>query len=385
MLEIDIKPKAKGKSKLRAVKVDAEKNVIPKGDSRKPRWWRVNLGKKLTGTRKQRRFFDTEAEANEFIRQTEDATRERGKSAFDIPQALAVEAIALSKQLQKHGVGLTDAVNFFLKNAPIKGKKTVNELLPEYLLTKKDADYRYAQKTALGVFAADFGTKPIASIFAPALEKWFKEKKWEALNEGNYMRDCSMFFRWAVRKDYLAANPLDKIPRPHVERKMPEIFTVEETAKVLNAAYANRDLNLLSMYALGFFSGIRIEEIERMKWEMVDWEEGEIRLPSAITKTGMPRNIEISTALRAAIGSDALSSGEIVPPVNLRLRREKLLILAGVENRRNVLRHSFASYHAAKHRDPGLLQLILGQQTPSVLFKHYINAVRRTDAERYFR
>lgn len=124
------------KSRLKPVKVDADKRIIPKGDSRKPRWWRVNVGKKFTGTSKQRRFFDTEADAVDFIRATEDAARERGKSAFNIRQALALEAMELSKQLQPHGVSLTEAVKFFLRNAPIGGKKTVQDLIPEYLKTK---------------------------------------------------------------------------------------------------------------------------------------------------------------------------------------------------------------------------------------------------------
>ena len=157
------------------------------------------------------------------------------------------------------------------------------------------------------------------------------------------------------------------------------------TCKGGKAASVNKGLNLLPMYSLGFFSGIRIEEIERMRWEMIDWSEGEIRLPATITKTRRPRTVEILPALRVAIEADAVTSGEIVSPVNLRLRREELLRLAGVKAKRNGLRHSFATYHAAKHRDPGSLQMMLGQQTPSVLFKHYIAAVRRTDAERYFK
>src|SRR5262249_49718475 len=160
------------KSRLKAVKVDSKKKVIPKGDTRKPRWWRVNIGKKFTGTTKQRRFFSSEAEANEFIRQTDTASQERGKAAFGIPSALAIEAVELSKQLQPHGATLTQAVTFFLRNAPIAGRKTVNELMPEYLRTKKKPAYRRAQEISLKVFAKDFGLKPVAGIFAPALEKW---------------------------------------------------------------------------------------------------------------------------------------------------------------------------------------------------------------------
>jgi integrase len=384
MLEFDIKPPYRAKSRLKAVKVDARKKIIPKHDSRKPRWWRVSVGKKFTGTSKQRRFFETEAEANKFIRETEGATRERGQSAFDIPQSLAVEAIELSKQLASSKASLTDAVRFFLKNAPLAGKKTVSDLIPIYLRTKKEGNYRDAQEIALGVFARDFGTKPIASIFAPALEKWFQQKRWNPLNESNYMRDLSMFFRWAEVKDYAAGNPFDKITRPKVPRKTPEIFTVEEAEKLLGAAFAYPDLGLLPMYALGFFAGIRIEELIRMKWEMIDWDEREIRLPGEITKTGEPRNPDISPTLKAALCDTAPSAGEIVSPINLRLRRKKLHTLAGVTSKRNALRHSFATYHAAKYRKPQDLQVLLGQETPSVLFKHYITAVRKKDAERFF-
>jgi integrase len=127
-----------------------------------------------------------------------------------------------------------------------------------------------------------------------------------------------------------------------------------------------------------------MEELERMKWEMVDYEEGELRLPGEITKTGAPRNISIDPALKAILALCLAKEGNIVSPKNLRLRKERLLKLAKVSSKRNALRHSFSTYHAAKHRNPGALQLILGQETPSVLFKHYIAAVRQADAELYF-
>jgi len=378
------KPPRKPKARLRAVKVDSAKKLIPKGDSRKPSWWRVNVGKRFTGTTKQRRFFDTEADAIEFINETEKAAKKRGKSAFEISNALAVEALELSKQLAAHGSSLTDAVHFFLRNAPLVGKKTVTELIPVYLRTKTEPTYRRAQKISLGVFAKDFGKKPIAGIFAPVLEKWFERKKWNPLNARNYMRDLSMFFRWAEMSDYVAGNPFDKILRPTVARKVPEIFTVEEARKLLEAAYSNQALGLLPMYAVGLFSGVRVEEIGRMQWQMIDWKEGEIRLPGEITKTGMPRNVDIFPALRAALEQGAPKTGVIVSSKALRYRRDRLLELAAITKKRNALRHSFASYHAAKYRNPGALQLLLGQETPSVMFKHYINATRKTDAETYF-
>jgi hypothetical protein len=75
---------------LKAVKVDALKHVIRKGDPTPPRWWLVSVGKRLTGTRKIRRFFPTEKWAKEFISDVITAAEERGRLAFAIPQGLAV-------------------------------------------------------------------------------------------------------------------------------------------------------------------------------------------------------------------------------------------------------------------------------------------------------
>jgi integrase/recombinase XerD len=147
------------------------------------------------------------------------------------------------------------------------------------------------------------------------------------------------------------------------------------------------------MYALCLFSGIRIEEIAKVRWEWIVWGEGEIRLPGfyvcedqktvRITKNGQPRNIPISKALKAWIPKRG-EGGLVVYPKNLRKRREAVAEAAGVAGKRNALRHSFASYHAAKHRDPGLLQMILGHETSSVMFRHYITAVKGADAKRFF-
>jgi integrase len=371
------------KTKLKAVKVDAQKRVIH-GNAAKPRWWRVSIGKRYTGTKKTRKFFDTKAGADDFIAETERSRKEKGRAAFGIPMRLQLEAMELASRLEAHGASLTDAVTFFLRHKGNGARRTFSELMPDYLATKANPRYRRAQEISLNVFARRFGSVPVDSIFAPAIEQWFATKNWNPLNRVNYHRDLSMFFRWLHLHDHIGQNPMRKVSRPKVQQAAPDIFTVAEVETLLKTANEHKELGLLPMYAIALFSGVRIEEIGRMNWEMVNWSEGEIRLPSAITKTNQPRNIEICDALRSWIGTHAPVTGLIVSPVNLRLRREKLFALAKVSKRRNALRHSFASYHAALFRDPGALQLLLGQQTPNVLFKHYIQAVSRADARAFF-
>src|SRR4029077_18381714 len=123
---------------------------------------------------------------------------------------------------------------------------------------------------------------------------------------------------WAKLHGHVTDNPCDKVRRPKVTRSVPAIYTVDEVNRLLNAAQAHPELGLTKMYAVGFFAGIRIREMVRMTWGMIDWEEGEIRLPPHVTKTGSPRNIDIFDPLRAWIGGDEKASGgAIVSPVNL--------------------------------------------------------------------
>lgn len=364
--------------------MDRFKRIIPKGSAAKPHWWLVTVGRRFTGTTKIRRFLTTEKKAKQFIADTIAAAEERGRLAFAIPQGLAVEAMELEKELVPHNATLTEAVRFFLCHAATTAGQTVAKLLPSYLETKANPEYRKDQKFSLRLFANEFGQTPINTIQAPAIEKWLKSKNWNPLNMRNHLRDVAMFFKWAKFHGHVAENPCEKIRRPKVARSTPVIFTVDEVRRLLETAAENPHLELLPMLAICFFSGVRVAEVQRMRWEMIDFAEGEIRLPGQITKTRSPRNIEIFAPLRWWLGANPPKEGEIVSKAKLRFRRKELFRLAAVPRKRNGLRHSFASFYSAKFRDPGALQLLLGQETPSVMFKHYIAATKRSDAIAFF-
>ena len=233
------------RSNLRAVKVDAHKRIIPKGSPTKPHWWRVTVGKRWTGTKKIRRFFQSEKAANEFIAETIAASQKRGRLAFAMPQKLMVEAMELAQQLESRGATLTEAVTFYLRHTRTTGQRTLNELLPDYLRTKANPSYRQAQEISLRLFAKEFGNKPLTIISPSAIEEWLERKNWKPLNAGNHLRDISMLFNWARLKDFVAENPCNKIKRPKVPRTVPVIFTVDEAERLLRTAMENKELELL--------------------------------------------------------------------------------------------------------------------------------------------
>ena len=60
-------------------------------------------------------------------------------------------------------------------------------------------------------------------------------------------------------------------------------------------------------------------------------------------------------------------------------------ISAGItECPENGLRHSFGSYHLAKHGNANALALEMGHTTTKEIFAHYRELVRPEDAERYW-
>jgi integrase len=289
----------------------------------------------------------------------------------------------LAKELDPFKVSLTHAVHFYIRHAPKLNNVRVNEVIPTYLKRKENDTYRKAQSVSLNVFARDFGNKAISSIVHGTLQSWFDKQGWEPLNQRNYMRDIGMFFKWCKNNDFCMVNPMERVVRPRVKIKTPQIYTVDEAECLLTIAKEHPELKLQEFVAFAFFTGIRVEELEKMTWDMVVWQQAEVCLPETVTKTHRPRMIPIIDALRSWV-PEAQRTGPLFDKTNLRNRKEALFNLAGFEAKKNAFRHTFASYHAAHHRNFSELQMILGQRTPSILFTHYVAATRREEAARFF-
>ncbi|SRR5579862_109648 len=344
----------------------------------------------LENGKRARRHFHTAPEAETFAEKIKTLKENQGTAGFSISDRLRVEAQECIERLEKAGATLTMATDFYLEYAvPAGGKKTVeqaaNEYLDEKLRNNADPNYIKNQRTALRVFWRDFPERTVNSIFRHDIESWLAGKDWQPLNRRNYIRDVSMFFEYAVGKELCPANPLSKIPRPTVRTKTPDIFTVEQTERLLKVAEAHPNLGMLPVVALGLFAGLRICELLRLDWSAVKMEDEHIVLgPEVVKRITVPRNVDIQPVLAAWLRPYLKTNGPVVP-TGFRRRRDALCKLMELEDwPDNGLRHSFASYHLVKLDSAPLTQLQMGQQTASVLFKHYRQVVSRKDAERYW-
>ncbi len=369
--------------------------------------WVVDLGR-IEG-RRQRKYFKDKKSAEQYLESKAVEKERHGSSALQIPDFLRKEAMECHARLQKVGASLQRATEFYLEYGDNGSfQKTLDEAISEFLHFKRldqnrDESYVGKLKIALDVFSRDFPGRAVKTILSSECEKWLRSKNWKPLNRRNYIRDLNIFFNWAEKKEIIGRNPFRTITKPTVKIETPTIFTTAEAKSLLHHAKANEADGLLPFVCLGLFAGIRVCELVRMDWKDVVMEEKLIHIrPEVAKKKAIPRTIDISDNLEKWLLLCVKESGPLVPR-NLRDKRDRLYRKSGIkspragegdekanggesetEERRNPFRHSFASNYLVQHEDPGKTQLQMGQQTPSVLFKHYRQVVTKKQAAAYW-
>lgn len=138
----------------------------------------------------------------------------------------------------------------------------------------------------------------------------------------------------------------------------------------------------LPVVALVLFGGLRRSEAEALEWSEISGEFIEVKAHKA--KTRKRRLIAISPQLAVWL-KVAREIGGTLPAVNYADKLKLILKKAGLRDEwsQNALRHSFASYHFAKHKNENETAALMGN-SPQMVFEHYREIVRPADADKFF-
>jgi integrase len=138
-------------------------------------------------------------------------------------------------------------------------------------------------------------------------------------------------------------------------------------------------MDLASIIAVGCFGGVRPEESGRMTWDMLDFKRKHIDLPAEITKAGERRIVDMPDNLVEWLLACRKESGPLLP-VNFRRKRWALCReMSWKEWPDDILRHSYGSYHLAKHRNAALTAEQMGHKNARMLYAHYREVVKDSD------
>jgi len=152
---------------------------------------------------------------------------------------------------------------------------TLETLMVKYLrlaergLAETTLSYR---KSVFRRFLAHVGDGPILTLTPEQVEDYLLTSP-SNHNFNKQRTEIMRLFSWALRRQMVPHNPVFLVEKLSVERKKKVIPVPQDMAKILMAAGPDRPLLLVLFHTMA-----RIDEILRLKWEDVNFQEKAVRL-----------------------------------------------------------------------------------------------------------
>lgn len=188
-----------------------------------------------------------------------------------------------------------------------------------------------------------------------------------------------IFFRWLVGREKLEMDPAEPLMAPKADQSLPETLNASELEKLLESIdpaqmLGRRDRAILELF---YAAGLRLSELCNVRLEMVDFEEGFIRIKG---KGGKTRIVRVGKKAREAI-DDYLANerppliskkstshlflsvrGTLLSPDRVRQIVKERAKFAGIDQNLypHLLRHSFATHLLEGGADLRVIQELLG-------------------------
>lgn len=353
--------------------------------------WVVTGGRNESG-KPSRKFFRTRGEAEVYLLQMRTDATNLGLRAASIPDGLKIEALKAAQRLSPLGRSLTNAVDYYIDHLEQTEKsETVANLIEPFLERKRLdglSDRYLGDLTAkLVKLKIKFGEEYAATVTTQAIQEWIDEMKVSPITQNNFRRVIGVFFSWCVKNHYAAHNPVAEIAEKKVKDTPVPIFTPQEVATTLNFASESFS-ELVPFLALGFFAGIRTAELERMKWDSVHFDSGNVLVDVASSKSARKRFIPIREILAQWLAPLKQKPSRPICPKNHKDRldnfRSALKRERGIAWPQNGMRHSYASYTLAHEKDAGKLAIEMGHTDTKLIFKNYRELVPASEGAAYW-
>jgi integrase len=166
------------------------------------------------------------------------------------------------------------------------------------------------------------------------------------------------------------------------------------TPAELQLLLAHAPQKLLAFIAIGAFAGLRSQEIMRLTWDDIRFEDGFIEVTAAKAKTASRRLVPLHPVLASWLLPLRKKDGPVPGYTRndmlseARIKFCKTGIVVNGETKEftwkpNALRHSYASYRLAEIKDAARVALEMGN-SPSMLFKNYRELVTPKQADAWF-
>ena len=234
----------------------------------------------------------------------------------------------------------------------------------------------------------EFGKRNFSELSASECEEWLNAA-FHTNQQFNKARTILHdLFEFAIRREWCDKNPIKRIERKKVVEKEIQPLKLSETKRLIKTAQ-NESPEYAIVAALLVYTGIRPREVRRLTWRDIDTEEKTITVRSQCSKTGGVRQVEIPPVFnRLLITHSRELKEEKICPTDWQRRWRKIRDNSGFRGRwvQDVLRHTYARFHAKNYADLSRLQLNMGHRDQSLLRSRYVNmhGISRAEAKSFF-
>lgn len=244
--------------------------------------------------------------------------------------------------------------------------------------------YQLSVRRTLDALAAWMRTKStvIRDIGTDELAAFLSQRKREGLAASSLRITTvhlKVFFRWLASRERLEMDPAEPLIAPRGERSLPETLHAVDIEKLLDSIQTETPLGRRDRAILELFysSGLRLSELCKARLEMIDFEEGFVRITGKGNKTRIVRvggkalealgdylKNERASLVRKKTSSHVFLSvrGGALTPDRVRQIVKERAAAAGIDQNvyPHLLRHSFATHLLEGGADLRVIQELLG-------------------------
>ena len=363
-------------------------NVLPCRLASKPEYKFVVTGPRPGGRRRWRKFFAVKAQAEAYAHLRKVELANVGTQGAALTQSQRAEYIDCVKELEPYNVSLREAIKILVPTLAARRQSVSLETAVSAMIAaqKEDgASGRHIEdlRSRLGQLQRAFPGRLLATISSIEIDDWLRGLSVANITRNNFRRVVGSLFAFGCMRKWCAENPISAVSKTKVKGGKIGILSPQQIARLLTNAPAD----MVPALAIGAFAGLRRAEIERLDWSEIRLKKNLIEVAAAKSKTAARRFVPIRANLASWLASFVHEKGPVCPS-NYQVHLTKAREAAGLSGKnwpKNALRHSFASYHAARFQDAGKLAAEMGHTTPAIVFQHYRELVEPREASRYWK
>lgn len=296
---------------------------------------------------------------------------------------------AKSKKSWDHVIGdvsMEEVVKHYAQTHNLLPSISVEKVCRGYLAVKSNsgigARYRQTLQQHLNKFAEKFGGQNISSVTSGEVNDYLLNIV-DLRTRFNHRASLRGLFKWAKNQNYIHKSCVEETELPKFKNKSPKLFSAAELAKLVGVA----NERTMPMLIAGAYAGIRMSEIERLKWSDINWDERAFILGPEVTKTNrgrvayFPESVEKTLRELAVVARLRDCTKFLQDTCSDHI--SELVKKSGVAWKKNGLRKTFISCRIALTRNAAEVAEQCGN-SPTVIQQNYKGLVTKSEAEAWF-